>query len=106
MPIGPGACTTKGGSSGNASTTVKVVSDPSTTGAYQPGDVTVPAGQAVTWTWQDPNNQHSVSADDGTFDSCLQGAGYSFTVSFRKPGSYSYKCSIHPRMTGKITVKA
>jgi YD repeat-containing protein len=104
LPIGPGNCTPKGGSSEAGTTTVKVVSDPQASGAYQPKAVTVQSGQSVTWSWDDQGNQHSVTAEDGSFDSCLHGNGYSFTVSFAKPGTYSYKCSIHPQMTGRITV--
>lgn len=109
LPIGAGNCIPKDGSSGAAATTIaattiKVVSDPQSTGAYQPRTVTVQAGQSVTWSWQDQGNQHSVTADDGSFDSCLHGSGYSFTVTLAKAGTYSYKCSIHPQMTGQITV--
>lgn len=28
-----------------------------------------------------------------------------FTVTFEKPGTYSYVCNVHPWMTGKVTVK-
>jgi plastocyanin len=99
-----GSCTPKGAGSSTASSTVQVVADPNTVGIYKPDTVTIPAGQSVTWAWADPSNQHSVTADDGTFDSCLQKAGATFTVTFSKPGTYTYKCSIHPHMTGRITV--
>ena len=104
LPIGAGNCTPKGAGSASAATTVNVVADSQTVGTYQPKTVTVPAGQAVTWTWQDQGNQHSVTADDGSFDSCLHNAGYTFTVTFAKPGTYSYRCSIHSQMTGTVTV--
>ena len=73
-------------------------------GAYAPKDISVPAGQAVTWSWQDQGNQHSVTANDGSFDSCLHNAGYAYTVTFTKPGTYAYRCSIHPQMIGRVTV--
>ena len=104
LPIGAGNCTPKGTSNGSAATTVNVVSNSQTVGTYQPKTATVPAGQAITWTWQDEGNQHSVTADDGSFDSCLHNAGYTFTVTFAKPGTYTYRCSIHSQMTGAITV--
>jgi plastocyanin len=28
-----------------------------------------------------------------------------FTYTFTKPGTYTYFCSIHPKMTGKIVVQ-
>jgi plastocyanin len=98
------ACSPKGGSSATAATTVKVVADSQAQGAYHPNPVTVQAGQAVTWTWEDQGNQHSVSADDASFESCLQGSGSSFTTTFTKAGTYPYHCSIHSQMKGSVTV--
>src|SRR5438105_13829476 len=98
------ACSPKGGSATTAATTVKVIPDSQAQGAYQPNPVTVQAGQSVTWTWEDQGNQHSVSADDGSFESCLQNAGFTFTTTFTKAGTYPYHCSIHPQMKGSVTV--
>jgi plastocyanin len=99
-----GACTPKGTGTTTAASTVKVVADSQKQGAYQPDPMTVQAGQSVTWTWDDQGNQHSVSADDGSFESCLQGAGSTFTTTFAKAGTYAYHCSIHPQMKGTVTV--
>jgi plastocyanin len=99
-----GNCTQKGATSGTAATTVKLVADSQTIGAYQPKDVSVKAGESVTWDFQDTSNPHSVTADNGSFDSCLHDAGYTFTTTFSKPGTYTYYCSIHRQMTGRVTV--
>jgi plastocyanin len=98
------ACSAKGGTTATAATTVKVVADSQTQGAYQPNPVTVKVGDSVTWTWEDQGNQHSVSADDGSFESCLQSNGYTFTTTFAKAGTFAYHCSIHPSMKGTVTV--
>ena len=99
------ACSPKGATSATtATTTVSVVSDSQTQGAYQPNPVRVKVGDSVTWTWQDQGNDHSVSADDGSFESCLQGAGKTFTRTFTTAGTYAYHCSIHPSMKGTVTV--
>jgi plastocyanin len=98
------ACTPKGAATATAASTVKVVADSQKQGAYQPDPVTVPAGESVTWTWEDQGNQHSVTADDSSFESCLQGAGSTFTTTFAKAGTYPYHCSIHPQMKGSVTV--
>jgi len=98
------ACSAKGASGGTAASSVKVVADSQKQGAYQPDPVAVQAGQSITWTWEDQGNQHSVSADDGSFESCLQGAGSTFTTTFAKAGTYPYHCSIHPQMKGSVTV--
>jgi plastocyanin len=71
--------------------------------AFGPQVVTVTLGTTVHWTNQD-SEAHTVTSDAGAFNSpVLQpGAGFSFT--FTKPGTYSYHCSIHPFMTGKVVV--
>lgn len=71
--------------------------------AFGPQAVTVKAGTTVRWTNQD-SEAHTVVSDAGAFSSpVLQPrAGYSFT--FTRPGTYSYHCSIHPFMTGKVVV--
>src|SRR5438552_5004869 len=99
-----GACTPRGTATATAASTVKVVADSQKQGAYQPDPVTVQAGQSVTWTWEDQGNQHSVSADDSSFESCLQGAGSTFTTTFVKAGTYAYRCSLHAQMKGTVTV--
>jgi plastocyanin len=102
-PFG-GNCTPKGGSTAAGDQVVKVVSDPNTNGTYAPKQLTVNAGQSVAWVWEDSAQPHSVTADNGAFDSCLQKAGYRFVVSFSQPGTYGYECTIHSGMTGTIKV--
>jgi len=102
--IGGGDCSPKGGSTGTASQVLKVVSDSKTVGAYNPKSITIASGQSIEWTWEDTGNPHSVTAENGSFDSCLQKAGYTFVVSFATPGTYAYKCSIHPDMKGTVNV--
>ena len=99
-----GDCTPKGASSGTAASSVKVVSDQQNQGAYQPDPVTVQAGQSITWTFEDQGHQHSVSADDRSFESCLQSSGATFTTTFAKAGTYTYHCSIHANMKGSVKV--
>jgi len=72
---------------------------------FSPKTFTVPAGATVTWTNHD-NVPHVVtSADDQFKKSPLLKADQSFSNIFATAGTYSYFCSIHPRMTGKIIVK-
>ena len=101
---GNGDCTIKGAGSGTAAATVTVISDPGTVGAYAPKASTIRAGQSIEWDWQDQEAPHSVTADDGSFDSCLQGAGYKFVTTISKPGNITYHCSIHAQMMGTIAV--
>jgi plastocyanin len=95
----------KGGTtSGTATQTVKLVSDPTTVGAFDPKTVTVKVGQTLEWDFQDPTNQHTVTADDGSFDSGTCGQGAKFFVTFNKAGSIPYHCTLHSQMVGTITV--
>jgi plastocyanin len=98
-------CNQTGGASGaTAAQTVKINSDPNTVGRYDPAAVNVKVGDSVEWDWVDNSAQHSVTADDNTFDSCLQGAGSKFTVTFSKAGDVKYHCTIHSGMTGDVKV--
>ncbi len=72
--------------------------------AFSPASVTVTAGGKVTWTNTD-SVQHTVTADDGSFDSGLLSQGRSFTRAFSRAGTVKFHCSPHPDMTGTITVK-
>jgi plastocyanin len=73
--------------------------------SFSPKTFTVPAGGTVTWTNHD-NAPHVVtSADDQFKKSPVLKTGQRFSNTFATAGTYSYSCSIHPRMTGKIIVK-
>lgn len=99
------SCTPKGGTTtGTAATTVQVVSDPSTVGAYQPKAASVKKGDTVEWDWVDTGVSHTVTAEDGSFDSGLCAAGAKFFVTFSNAGTVNYHCTIHAQMTGTVTV--
>ena len=71
--------------------------------AFNPDTTTVPAGGTVTWRNDDPA-PHTVTADDGQFDSGILDPGASFSWTFSAPGSVSYHCQVHPSMTGSVNV--
>ena len=99
------SCSPTGGStSGTATQTVKVVSDPNTIGKYEPANVSLKVGDTVAWDFQDNSAQHSVTADDSSFDSCLENSGAKFMVTFSKAGDFKYHCQIHAQMLGEIKV--
>jgi plastocyanin len=71
---------------------------------FAPNPVTVPAGTTIRWTNRD-DIPHNVVAEDKSFKSKVMDTDESFTYTFSKPGTYTYFCSIHPKMTGKVVVQ-
>ena len=71
---------------------------------FSPNPVTIAVGTQVRWTNHD-DVPHTVVADDKSFKSKALDTDDAFTYTFTKPGTYSYFCGLHPRMTGKVVVK-
>jgi YVTN family beta-propeller protein len=72
--------------------------------AFSPATLTVPAGQSVTFTNND-SVAHTSTATNGSWDSGEIQPGASFTVTLQQPGTYTYRCSIHPFMQGTVVVQ-
>ena len=72
--------------------------------SFQPATLSVPVGASVTWTNNDTTS-HTVTADDGSFDSGPVAPGMTFTQVFATAGTFTYHCKIHPSMTASITVR-
>jgi plastocyanin len=71
---------------------------------FSPKDTTVKVGQKVTWT-NDDNTDHNVTAESGAdFKSKDFGNGATFSFTADKAGTINYVCTIHPGMTGTLTV--
>jgi plastocyanin len=72
--------------------------------SFSPANITVKKGTTVTWTNND-STTHTVTGDTngGPKSGDLNpGKAYSFT--FSAAGTFAYHCSIHPDMTGTVTV--
>lgn len=72
--------------------------------AFSPATLHVKVGDKVTWTNKDSVG-HSATADDGSFDTGVLAQGKSGSVTFKRAGTYTYHCSIHPNMKGTIVVE-
>ncbi len=70
-------------------------------GYFDPADITVAPGTWVTWT-NEGDQPHTVTADNGLFDSGLLYPGESYSVWFDGVGTTTYHCS--PNMMGSVTV--
>ncbi len=73
--------------------------------SFQPDSITVPVGTTVTWVNGDQVS-HTVTSNDGKFDSAAIENGGEFNFTFSEPGTYNYYCKIHPSMKGVVAVTA
>ena len=71
---------------------------------FGPQTITVPVGATVTWTNKD-DIPHTTASTDGVFKSKVMDTDEKFSFKFTKAGTYSYYCTIHPKMTGKVVVQ-
>ncbi len=71
--------------------------------AFSPSAISVAKGTQVTWTNND-SATHTITGSNGgpASGNVAPGGKYSFT--FNTVGTFAYHCSIHPSMTGTVTV--
>ena len=74
--------------------------------AFQPANLTVPAGTGVVWENRD-STPHTVfgAAQPRSLRSPALDTGERFEFTFGTPGTYRYFCSLHPHMQGVVTVE-
>jgi len=68
---------------------------------FAPRAAAVPVGTTVRWTNRD-DVPHTIVSDKGQFKSTVLDTDGQFSHQFTEPGTYSYFCSLHPRMTGEV----
>ncbi|MBV4356864.1 cupredoxin domain-containing protein [Pinibacter aurantiacus] len=71
---------------------------------YDPSTITVKAGTTITWINND-NMDHTVTANDGSFDSGTIKQGGKYTHTFSTAGTFSYHCTFHANMKGSVVVQ-
>jgi plastocyanin len=71
--------------------------------SFKAPSITVSAGTEIDWTNKD-DDPHTVTADDGSFDSKGLGQGDVYKHVFTTPGRYPYHCAAHPFMKGVVIV--
>lgn len=72
--------------------------------SFIPRVLTVQAGQAVTWVWDDGENPHNVTLTSLGISSGNKYTG-SWSYTFSQPGVYAYRCTLHINMYGEIIVR-
>jgi plastocyanin len=70
---------------------------------FEPANAAVQPRDTIVWT-NNGAHPHTVTADDGSFDSGTLQPGQSFSWTFTNPGTVTYHCTIHPFMTGSVSV--
>ena len=73
--------------------------------SFAPATLTVSPGTEVTWVNHDDIPHTVVSDDKATFKSRALDTDEKFRFTFTKPGTYTYFCSLHPKMTAKVVVQ-
>jgi plastocyanin len=73
--------------------------------AFEPAEVTVSAGDTVTWTNNDSVG-HDVTADSfSSGEPGAMGGGATFEHTFDEAGTFDYVCTVHPGMEGSVVVE-
>ncbi len=71
--------------------------------AFKPSEINVRPSEEITWTNND-SVPHTVTADDGSFDSGRLDLGGSYNYTFKDKSSFKYHCNYHASMHGEVTV--
>lgn len=98
-PSGPNNNNGGGGGGGPVATNQVTVSNDQ----FSPNAILVSTGSTVTWTWAQGAASHNVTFSDQS--SGDKSAGGTYSRSFATAGTYNYQCTIHPGMTGSVTVQ-
>ena len=72
---------------------------------FTPNKITVPVGATIVWT-NKGQKAHTVTADDGSFDSGTLNNGGQFTQTFTKAGTIPYFCRFHGGKGGEAMAGA
>jgi plastocyanin len=73
--------------------------------AFNPKTLTVKSGEKITWINHDDEPHTVVSVEKQFKKSSALDTDQEFTVTAGAPGTYTYFCSVHPKMTGTIVVE-
>lgn len=72
--------------------------------AFNPQTITVKSGEKITWINRDEEPHTVVSVEKQFTKSSALDTDQEFTITVGAPGTYTYFCSVHPKMTGTIVV--
>jgi len=114
--IAGAACSSKSTSAVETTTPTNTVTASPTPGAgttvgmkttplsFDPASVSIKVGETVTWRNVEAA-PHTVASDSGEWEtSALIQQNGEFAHTFANAGTFKYKCTVHPTMTGTVTV--
>jgi plastocyanin len=70
--------------------------------SFSPSTMEIETNETVAWVWDDGVVPHDVVFEAGP--ASPQQSGGTWEHSFGEPGTYDYRCTIHPQMTGRVVV--
>ncbi len=73
--------------------------------AFNPQTITVKSGEKIIWINRDEEPHTIVSVEKQFKKSSALDTDQEFTITAGLPGTYTYYCSVHPKMTGIIVVE-
>ncbi len=73
--------------------------------AFNPQTITVKSGDKITWINRDEEPHTIVSVEKQFKKSSALDTDQEFTITAGAPGTYTYYCSVHPKMTGTIVIE-
>jgi len=72
--------------------------------AFNPPTLTVKSGEKITWINRDDEPHTVVSVEKQFKKSTALDTDQEFTITAGTAGTYTYYCSVHPKMTGTIVI--
>ena len=88
-----------GGGGGPTATNAVSVSD----NQFAPSSIKVAPGTTVTWTSAQGSSPHNVTFQGSASNALASGGTYA--RAFPTAGTFTYQCTLHPGMTGTVTVQ-
>ena len=73
--------------------------------AFNPQTITVKSGEKITWINRDEEPHTIVSVEKQFKKSSALDTDQEFTITAGAPGTYTYYCSVHPKMIGTIVIQ-